>query len=117
MQAAELPLTNQENLQSTQLLVGELATNLQVKENLRFKSNYNPQISLENTLNTIFPEPKEENKLIKARRILGEVAQGQSDEQLQVFLTELQYLINSWFDEYEKQLFDGLTLEQLLRGG
>lgn len=121
MQTTELQLFNQEELQTTRILSAQINSNLPPafppKKNQPTQVNYNPQKSLESTLNAIFPEPQEENKLQKARRILGETAQGQTDEQLQTFTTELQYLIDSWLDVYEKQIFDGPTLQQLLRGG
>ncbi len=72
--------------------------------------------SLGNSLNDIFPQPTEETKLQKAKRVLGEVVKDQTDEQLQTFITEAQYLIDSWLDDYERQLFDGLTLKQVLKG-
>jgi len=72
--------------------------------------------SLEQTLQTLFPEPQEENKLQKARRILGNTVSEISDEQLEVFLTEIQYLLNGFFDHYEKQLFNGMTLRQVVLG-
>ena len=82
--------------------------------NIQNSSIKNQQI-LENTQSTIFPDNKEESKLLKARKILSEIAKDQSDEQLQVFLTDLQFLIDSWFDYYEQQIFEGATLKQLLK--
>ncbi len=78
---------------------------------------YNPQKTLESTLNSILPDSQEENKLMKARKIMGETIKDVPDEQLQVFVTELQYLIDTFLDNFEKQVFDGLTLKQLLREG
>ena len=74
-------------------------------------------LSLEDALNLMLPDSKEENKIQKARRILGEIAEDQSDDQIQTFITELQYLIDSWLDSFENQVFEGLTLKQLLREG
>jgi S-adenosylmethionine:tRNA-ribosyltransferase-isomerase (queuine synthetase) len=70
--------------------------------------------NIESALNSIFPSKKEENKLQRARRILGEVALKLSDEQIEVFATEIQYLLDTWLDDYEKQVFDNKTLKQLL---
>lgn len=50
----------------------------------------------------------------KARRIMGDDVKDLSDEDLEVFLTEFQYLIDCWLDEYEKQQFDGKTLKEKL---
>ncbi|HUD20716.1 MAG TPA: hypothetical protein VMQ44_01445 [Candidatus Saccharimonadales bacterium] len=73
--------------------------------------------SMDAALHSIFPGPAEENKLQRARRILGEVATDVPDEELEIFLTNFQCLIDSWFDFYEKQVFNGLTLKQVLREG
>jgi hypothetical protein len=63
----------------------------------------------------IFPESPEENKIQKARAILGELVKDVPDEELAIYLTQFQYLLDSWLDQYEKQLFNNLTLQQLLR--
>lgn len=75
------------------------------------------QQNIEHVLHAIIPDSSEESKLLKARRILGEATNRQSDEELQIFITELQCFIDSWLDIYEKQVFAGLTLKQLLREG
>ncbi len=71
----------------------------------------------EETLNTIFLDKKEETKLQKARKILGEEVAGVPDEELGVYIAEFQFLLDSWLDEYEKQVFDGKTLKQLTKEG
>ncbi len=71
--------------------------------------------TLETTLNRIFPDRQEETQLQKARQIMGEDIAHVADEELEVYLTEFQYLINSWLDAYEKEQFNGLTLQQMLR--
>ncbi len=77
----------------------------------------NPQKVLEKALNSIFISPQEENKLAKARRILGpEITTGVSDEQLDVFIGEVQLLLDSWFDTFERKVFEGHTLREILRG-
>jgi len=73
--------------------------------------------TLNTALSSIFPTPAEETKVQKARMILQEVASNLTDEEVEIFITELQCLIDSWFDVYEKQAFDGLTLKELLKGG
>lgn len=71
----------------------------------------------EKTLNTIFLDKKEETKLQKARKILGEEIAGVTDGELGVYIAEFQFLLDSWLDEYEKQIFDGKTLKQLTKEG
>jgi hypothetical protein len=38
------------------------------------------------------------------------------DDELETHLTELQYLLDSWLDDFERQAFEGKTLKQLMRG-
>lgn len=71
--------------------------------------------SLEKTLSAIFPQPQEENKVQKARRILGETAINLTDEQLETNLSEFEYLINDWLDEFEKYVFEGKTLKEIIK--
>lgn len=71
---------------------------------------------LNTTLNPFISQSNKENQIEKSRRILGEVASNLSDDDLQIFITEIQCLINSWFDQYEKQIFNGQTLRQILNG-
>ncbi len=73
--------------------------------------------TLEKTLPRIFPEKEEETRIQKARLIMGEDIKNLSDEDLEVYLTEFQYLIDSWLDEYEKQVFNNKMLKELLMEG
>lgn len=73
--------------------------------------------TLETALNSIFLGNKEENKLQQAKRILGDVALKISDEELTRYTTEFQYLAESWLDDFEKQIFDNKTLNQVLKEG
>lgn len=66
------------------------------------------------SLQGIFPQNREENVVTKTRHILGEKAKTLSDEQIQYAVTEFQYLINAWLDEFEKDVFNGITLKELL---
>ena len=72
---------------------------------------------LEITLQSIFPTKQEETKLIKARRVLGDIVTDISDTELESDLAEFQYLVDSWLDEFEKQIFDNKTLIEVLREG
>ncbi len=80
--------------------------------------NYaNPLTSLESTLNSILPPQVEETNVVRTRKLLGETAQALSDEQLECIVTEFQFLINSWLDEYEKGVFNNMTLKEVLHEG
>lgn len=66
----------------------------------------------------VFPDSPEENKIQKARAILGEeITKDIKDEDMAVYLTQFQYLLEGWLDIYEKQIFNGITLQQLLQEG
>lgn len=88
-----------------------------IKEDNAVPTLYNYQKSLGKGLNAFFPTHEEENKLQKARRVLGEIAFEVTDEQLEVFLTGIQFLLDSWLDNFERKMFEGLTLKQILKGG
>jgi len=65
----------------------------------------------------IYPESPEENKIQKARAILGEAVNEVPDTEMAVYITQFQYLLDSWLDICEKEIFNGLTLQQMLRKG
>lgn len=71
--------------------------------------------SINTALSSIFSDAAE-TKIHKARQLLGETAANLTDTEVDVFVTELQCLVDSWFDVYEKQAFNGLTLQQILTG-
>ncbi len=84
-------------------------------ETLRFEPNsFNPQQSIETAINNIFPLASEENKTIKLRKALGETAKSLPDEQIETIGTEFQFLIDSWMDDFEKEVFSGQTLKEVL---
>lgn len=56
----------------------------------------------------------DENDIEEARKILGSIAQDFSDEELRDEYTKIQYLIETWLDDYEKSIFGGKTLRELL---
>lgn len=66
-------------------------------------------------LQSIYGNLQEETKLQKTRRIMGSLVLDTPDEQLEIYITEFEYLITNWLDEYERQVYDGLTLKELLQ--
>ncbi len=58
--------------------------------------------------------PIEQKDIDEAREILGNNAKNLSDEELKDLLVEMQYLVESWLDEYERKIFNGKTLNELL---
>lgn len=78
-----------------------------------FKYNQTPTIS--QSLEAIFPEQKQADKRIKvAKDALGSLANQFTETELSDIITEVEYLTESWLDEYERNIFDGLTLQELL---
>ncbi|MEI7690721.1 MAG: hypothetical protein WCI63_03790 [bacterium] len=53
-------------------------------------------------------------RLQEARRIIGDKVNHLSDKELDSYLIKLQGLVDSWMDEYEKQVFEGKTLKEAL---
>lgn len=84
-------------------------------------SNIKPTLKQDTTaalLSQIFPEQNREDKTIKhARAILGELLEKFTTDELQETIILLQYLTESWLDMYERELFDGMTLNELLNLG
>lgn len=76
-----------------------------------------PLGALESELGRIFPVKAEETKIQMARRVMGSIVSELSDEELDAYLTEFQFLVNAWLDSFEKQIFEGRKLEQLLKEG
>lgn len=73
--------------------------------------------TLESALQNIFPEKQEITRIEKARLIMGEDIKNLSDEELDVYLTKFQYLIDCWLDEFERLAFDNKTLREVLMEG
>lgn len=74
----------------------------------------NPFSDLDKAFKKAFITTPEETAIIKIRRNLGEKAKTFSDEQVLHISYEFQFLINEWLDEYEKDLFNGMTLKEVL---
>lgn len=76
--------------------------------------------SLKQSLDDLFPEQQYDEKDIqRAKEILGGLANEFTAEQLKDTVTEIQYLAESWLDGFERKIFKGLTLKELLheKGG
>ncbi len=59
-------------------------------------------------------EVKPKMSLEKAREILGKTAEKMSDEELQEQMVLIEYLVESWLDDFEKTIFEGKTLKEHL---
>lgn len=66
------------------------------------------------TLDKLFPEQEREEKNIKkAKQILGQLSEQFDDQQLKDLIAEVQFLTDSWLDDFERSIFEGLTLQEL----
>ena len=80
----------------------------------------NETSSIKESLDNLFPEQQYEEKDIqKAKDILGLVANNFSPEELKVAVTEIKFLADTWLDDFERETFEGKTLNELLhdKGG
>ncbi len=76
--------------------------------------------SLRESLDELFPEQQYDEKSIqKAKELLGPIAKESTAEQLKDAVIEIQYLCESWLDDFERTIFKGETLTELLheKGG
>lgn len=85
------------------------------QDNSRFDLKYHPQSDLlANTLSKMFPEQEHENKTVqRTKQILGDKY---TTVEVKSMIASFEYLINTWMEEYEKKVFDGKTLRELLQG-
>jgi len=69
----------------------------------------------EQTLDQLFPEQEHEEKELKqAKDVLGLLAFEFSDTEIKTIVMEVEYLTDTWLDEFERKTFKGLTLKELL---
>jgi hypothetical protein len=74
-----------------------------------------PLTPIDDALRAIFSTPAQETLLQKTRHIMGDTVSELTDDELETYVTEFQHLIDYWLDTFEQDLFDGATLQQLLR--
>ena len=85
-------------------------------KNNNLPTNLNKQVySIGQVLDEMFPEQKHAEKPIKhARKIMGEAAKQYSDSDIKSILTNTKFLAQSWLNDFERESFDGKTLDELL---
>ena len=105
-----------------ELLIQPAETTYDTQPKTEVKTNYInsfptiPYRELDRALKEIFPEQSEQTQLSRLKKLLGASAESMSDSELKVVLADFQALIDSWLDAYEKRVFDGNTLQDLLKG-
>lgn len=67
------------------------------------------------SLDDLFPEQQRDEKEIRhAKETLGILASDLSQNELKDVIVEIQYLAESWLDDFERDVFKGKTLKELL---
>ena len=95
----------------------------QIFEDIKVKPTSNHLIispSSTKSIQDIFPEQEyEEKNTQKAKEVLGELANNFSKEELRDLTAQVEYLAETWLDDFERDIFKGRTLNELLheRGG
>lgn len=62
---------------------------------------------------TSLPCPSDRD-IEKTKRVLGQVASHLTDEELKTVTSEIRFLVESWLDDFERNVFEGKTLRELL---
>lgn len=74
------------------------------------------QQNIYENLNQYFNKQDHQQKtLLKARELLGEDGKDLTDEEAYNLYTEIQFLTDSWAEEFERGIFNGKTLEEILK--
>lgn len=93
-----------------------LQTNVLIDSDRNNKRNFNSYPQQNSPLDVLFPTQLEDAKIAKARKTIGTTNTAFTDDQVKSMMTDFQFLIDTWMDEYEKNIFNGMTLENLLKG-
>ena len=83
---------------------------------LKFKQN----LTITESLDVMFPEQKKQDKdVLKARELLGELSKQFTEVELKEVITDVDFIVESWLDDFERELFKGKTMQELLheKGG
>lgn len=75
----------------------------------------NPQGAYEKLNQILEGQDQQEKTIQEARYILGDAADNLTDEQVYDLTNEVQFLVDSWLEEYERKVFDGKSLDELLQ--
>ena len=83
-------------------------------------NNFKKNLSIIESLDIMFPEQKRSDKdLVDTKEVLGKLSELFTDMQLKEIITDVDFLVENWLDEFEKGIFEGKTLKELLheKGG
>ena len=83
-------------------------------------SKFKSQLSISESLDAMFPEQKRQDKdLAQIKESLGELSKDLNNSELKAIATDIDYLVATWLDDFERTIFDGQTLREVLheKGG
>lgn len=113
--------------EATQIMEEQIATTLELAVNGATPKSIGQSLSskessktIKKSLDQLFPEQQYDDKDIqKVKDILGPLATKFSASELRDIVAETQFLVGSWLDDFEREIFNGLTLNELLheKGG
>lgn len=78
-------------------------------------SQSNPLKGIEDIVYSLASEKGDEDKLLAIRRSIGSTQIIVSDEDLLRQVSILEFMVKEWIDEFEKRIFIGKTLKELLK--
>jgi len=116
MNTTELPLFSEDKLIVPLETVLQEVTPKPPQEKTPNKNNN----TLKKSLDNLFPEQQYGNKDIqRVKEILGTKSKNFTEAEIRDVVAETQYLISSWMDDFERGIFNGLALNELLheKGG
>lgn len=93
------------------------STKFQESPHSSLEENY-PTLEKQGTydkLNTLFEnQNSQERRVQEAREILGDSAKDLTDDQVFELVSNVQFLADIWEEEFEKEIFGGKTINELL---
>lgn len=81
--------------------------------NLPFDFHSKQQGTYEQINELLNENGQQERAVQEARDILGESAKDLTDSEVYDLVNEVQFLVDTWLEEYEREMFDGKTLNEL----
>jgi len=72
-------------------------------------------LNFERSFTQFSPETVEQTGTSKARHLLGEAVKSMDEAQLETMVAQCEYLIDCWLDDYERKVFNGKTLSEMVK--
>lgn len=98
----------------------EVLDTITPKTNNKSSSSQETAKTLRKSLDELFPEQEYEEKQIKrTKEVLGSAGEQLAEAQIRDIASEVKFLTSTWLDDFERSIFEGLTLQEMLheKGG